>query len=234
MRQKAFFTLTISGIILSIIIGGIIMSCESAPGDKRMDVIQLPEPQYDSSLSIERALQQRRSIRDYLDEPLTLNQVSQLLWAAQGITDAASLRTAPSAGALYPLEMYLVIGQVSNLSKGIYKYRSQKHELIKIVEGDKRFELASAALGQDWVRDGAVVLVFSAVYERTMKKYRQRGIRYVHIEVGHAAQNVYLQAVSLQLGTTFVGAFYDEEVKQVLNMPDNEQPLGIMPVGKIP
>jgi SagB-type dehydrogenase family enzyme len=209
------------------------MSHESALGEEHTEVVKLPEPRYDSQTSVETALQQRRSTRNYVDEPLTLPEVSQLLWAAQGITHPRGFRTAPSAGALYPLEVYLVAGQVSDLSEGIYKYQPRQHELVRVAEGDKRSELASAALGQKWVRNGAAVIVIAAVYERTMRKYGQRGERYAHIEVGHAAQNVYLQAGALQLGTVIVGAFYDDEVKNVLNMPDEEQPLCIMPVGRI-
>lgn len=196
------------------------------------DRIKLPEPEYDSPTSIEQALFNRRSVRDYKDEPLTLTEVSQLLWAAQGITDPRDLRTAPSAGALYPLEVYVVVGNVSNLPSGIYRYKPHEHELEKILEGDKRAELRTAALGQSSVKDGAIVVVFSAVYERTTQKYGERGIRYVHMEVGHAAQNVYLQAVSLKLGTVVVGAFQDDAVKMITNMPDEEHPLYIMPVGR--
>ena len=233
MTKKAIVTFVRFGIVLVIIIGGILMLHKSASGKEQTEIIKLPEPKYDGQTSVESALKQRRSIRDYLDEPLTLAEVSQLLWAAQGITDPHGYRTAPSAGALYPLEVYIVAGQVSDLAKGVYKYRPQQHELVKIVEGDKRHALASAALGQSCVGDGAVVIVIAAVYERTMKKYRQRGIQYTHIEVGHAAQNVCLQAVALHLGTVIVGAFYDDEVQKVLNLPDEEQPLCIMPVGRI-
>jgi len=233
MTKKAIVRFISFGIVLVIIVGGIIMSHKSAPGKEQAEIVKLPEPKYDSQVSIESTLQQRRSIRDYSDEPLTLAEVSQLLWAAQGITGPHGFRTAPSAGALYPLEVYLVSGQVPDLSVGIYKYRPHKHELVKVDGEDKRDELAFAALGQSPVRDGAIVIVIAAVYERTMRKYGQRGIRYVHIEVGHAAQNIYLQAVSLRLGTVFIGAFYDDDVKRVLNMPDEEQPLCIMPVGRI-
>ena len=194
--------------------------------------IKLPEPAHDSPTSIEQALLKRRSVRDYKDEPLTLAEVSQLLWAAQGITDRRGFRAAPSAGALYPLEVYVVVGNVSNLSDGIYRYKPHEHELERIKEGDKRAELCIAALGQSSVKDGAIVVVFSAVYERTTQKYGERGIKYVHMEVGHAAQNVYLQAVSLNLGTVVVGAFQDDAVRMIINMPDEENPLYIMPVGK--
>ena len=205
----------------------------SAPVNGQAEIIKLPEPRYDSQVSLESTLQQRRSVRDYLDEPLTLAEVSQLLWAAQGITNPRGFRTAPSAGALYPLELYLIAGRVTDLAKGIYRYQPHKHELVRIAEGNRQNGLASAALGQSPVKDGAVVIVIAAVYERTMRKYGQRGIRYVHIEVGHAAQNVYLQAAALRLGTVFVGAFHDDEVKKVLKLSDEEQPLCIMPVGRI-
>lgn len=199
---------------------------------KPMDIIKLPEPKYDSKVSIERAMLERRSVRTYKEEPLTLAEVSQLLWAAQGITGSRGFRTTPSAGALYPLELYIVVGSVKDMDDGVYKYKHSGHELVKISSGDKRTELYDAALRQGCIKNGAVVFVLSAVYERTTGKYGKRGIQYVHIEVGHAAQNIYLQAVSLNLGTVFVGAFYDGQVKEVLNMPDREVPLCIMPVGK--
>jgi SagB-type dehydrogenase family enzyme len=202
------------------------------PSSHESKIIKLPEPSYASNTSIEKALFERRSIRDYKDEPLTIQEISQLLWAAQGITDPRGFRTAPSAGALYPLELYVAAGDVINLPDGIYKYKPHGHELVRITEDDKRGELSNAALGQSWIGDGAAVIVFSAVYERTTAKYGERGIRYVHMEVGHAAQNIYLQVVSLNLATVVVGAFYDNEVKKIMNMRDNERPLYIMPVGK--
>ncbi len=196
------------------------------------EIIRLPEPKYDSKTSIEKALLERRSVRDYKDVPLTLAEVGQLLWAAQGITDRRGFRTAPSAGALYPLELYVVAGNVNDLPDGIYKYRPYGHELIRVAHGDKWTELCNAALGQSPVRDAAAVIVFSAVYERTTRKYGQRGIQYVYIEVGHAAQNICLQTVSLNLGTVTIGAFYDDRVKRILNMPKREEPLYIMAVGR--
>ncbi len=196
------------------------------------DIINLPEPKYESKLSIEKALLQRRSVRDYRDQPLDISEVSQLLWAAQGITDQRGLRTTPSAGALYPLEVYLVAGNVSGLSAGIYRYKTNGHALVKVAGGDRRAELCSAALGQACVKNGAAVVVFTTIYERITGKYGNRGIKYAHIEVGCAAQNVYLQAVSLDIGTVFVGAFHDDQVKQLLNLDDNEHPHCIMPLGK--
>lgn len=148
--------------------------------------IALPTPQYDSNVSIEEVLLKRRSIREYTNEPLTLQQVSQLLWAVQGITDPRGYRTVPSAGALYPLEVYVVVGNVENLEEGVYKYKPHEHELVKVLDGDKRAELATAALGQTWVKEGAINIVITAVYERTTVKYGGRDIRYVHMEAGHA------------------------------------------------
>ncbi len=199
----------------------------------KSEIIKLPEPRYDSSTSVEEALFKRRSIRDYKEGSLKLAEISQLLWAAQGITDPRGLRTAPSAGALYPLEIYVIAGNVDGLLYGIYKYKPHKHELERVVKGDKRIELCNAALGQPPVRNAAAVIVISAIYERTTVKYGERGIRYVHMEAGHAAQNVYLQTVSLNLGTLVIGAFNDDGVKKIMKMADREQPLYIMPVSPL-
>jgi SagB-type dehydrogenase family enzyme len=201
-------------------------------GEFISEKIKLPATKYDSKTSVEKALLERRSIRDFTNEPLTLPEISQILWAAQGITASGGFRTAPSAGALYPLELYVAAGNVSNLQSGIYKYIPQSHELLRIVKGDRRTELCKAALGQSAIKDAPAIIVLSAVYERTTGKYGERGIRYVHIEIGHAAQNVYLQAVSLNLGTVVIGAFDDDRVKKVMNMEDKERPLYLMPVGK--
>lgn len=210
------------------------VEAEREPNESINEKIKLPEPKYDSDTSVEQALLERRSVRAYKDEPLTLTEVSQLLWAAQGITDLRKgFRTAPSAGALYPLEVYVVINNAEGVTKGVYKYRPHEHELVRIRNGNVSGELAVAVLGQTWVGEGAIVIVFSAVYERTTQKYGDRGIRYVHMEAGHAAQNVYLQAVSLNLGTVVVGAFKEDELRKILNMSDEEHPLYIMPVGNI-
>ena len=194
--------------------------------------IKLPQPKYTSTVSVEKALLERRSVRSFKNEPLTVEEISQLLWAAQGITNERGYRTAPSAGALYPLEVYIVAGNVSGLADGIYRYVPDGHELMRIQKGDKRAELCNAALMQSFIRECPINIVFSAVYERITGKYGERGIRYAQIEVGHAGQNVYLQAVSLNLGTVAVGAFVDSEVKKVMGMKDGEYPLYIMPVGR--
>jgi len=194
--------------------------------------IKLPEPKYVGAMSVEEALLKRRSVRAFKEGPVMLAELSQLIWAAQGVTDQRGVRTAPSAGALYPLELYVVAGNVTGLPQGLYKYGPGKHELLSLAKGDRRNDLCNAALGQSSIRRAALVIVLSGVYERTTVKYGERGIRYVHMEAGHAAQNVYLQAVPLQLGTVVIGAFHDEEVKRMMMMTDKEKPLYIMPLGR--
>jgi SagB-type dehydrogenase family enzyme len=197
------------------------------------EAIPLPPPLYESKTSVEKAMRERRSVRQFKNVPITLSDLSQLLWAAQGSSGIEGRRTAPSAGALYPLEVFVVAGNVTGLSVGIYSYDPQKHQLVWIAEGDAREKLSSAALRQPSIGKAAAVLVISGVYERTTSKYGERGIRYVHMEAGHAAQNVYLQAVSLSLGTVVIGAFNDEQVRTVLHLPGQAQPLYLMPVGKL-
>ncbi len=194
--------------------------------------IPLPAVQSTGLLSVEEALKKRASVREFRREPLTLDEVGQLLWVAQGVNRPGGYRTAPSAGALYPLEIILVAGRVQDINPGVYRYLPRQHALDPLAEGDVRPALAAAALDQDCVANGATVLVITAIYERTTVKYGQRGIRYVHVEVGHAAQNIYLQATALGLGTVAVGAFQDDRVQELLNLPGNEHPLLIMPVGK--
>jgi SagB-type dehydrogenase family enzyme len=206
-------------------------SPHSPDGENGSNLV-LPTPRYVGQTSVEQALQTRRSVRAYSLEPLTLAEVSQLLWAAQGFTHPDGLRTAPSAGALYPLDIYVLAGNIKGLPAGIYHYQPREHMLTLIDAGDKRQNLFEAALEQSPVKDAAIVFVISAVYERTTGKYGSRGIRYVHMEVGHAAQNIYLQAEALNLGTVFIGAFYEDEVKAVLQMSEEEIPLGLMPVGR--
>lgn len=196
------------------------------------DTRSLPAPRQDSGFSLERSLHERRSVREFGKGALTQDEVSQLLWAAQGITSRDGLRTAPSAGALYPLELYLVVGMVRDLDPGVYKYAPAGHKLTKIIAGDQRHQLAAAAHGQDCVADASAVLVFTAVERRTTRKYGSRGVRYVHIEIGHASQNVFLQATALGLGAVIVGAFEDDAVGELLQLPQGEAPLYLMPLGR--
>ncbi len=198
--------------------------------DKHGQPLKLPEPVTRGDMSVEQAIGKRRSLRQYSGS-LALADVSQLLWAAQGVTHPDGYRASPSAGALYPLEVYLVVGKVAGLSAGIYRYRPDEHDLIQLGTADLRKELASAAHGQSFLKNAAAVLVITGVYERTRKKYGQRARRYVHMEVGHAAENVYLQAEARGLGTIVMGAFDDERVQAVLGLPEDHQPLGLMPVG---
>jgi SagB-type dehydrogenase family enzyme len=195
-------------------------------------IVELPEPALESATSLEHALAARRSVRIFAPAPLSLAEVSQLCWAAQGITDEEGLRTAPSAGALYPLELYVVAGAVLDLAPGVYLYRPDGHRLIDRGAGDARPVLAAAALGQECIAAAPVVLVLAGSLERTAAKYGERAERYVSIEVGHAAQNVCLQAVALGLGTVMVGAFEDARVASALGLPAEEQPLALLPVGR--
>lgn len=195
------------------------------------DTVPLPEPRTRSEVSLEQALSERRSRREYRAAAVSLSEIGQLAWAAQGITHAG-YRSAPSAGALYPLELYVVVGKADGLASGVYRYVPGGHRLKRMRAGDLRTDLAHAALGQDCVRDAAAVLVFAAVERRTTRKYGTRGVRYIHMEVGHAAQNAFLQATALGLGAVVVGAFDDPAVKSLLGLPAEEEPLYLMPFGR--
>ena len=162
-----------------------------------------------------------------------MQEVSQLLGQPGNYGPKKGFRTALRRVRFILLKCNVVVNNVAGLSKGCINTPTGIHELVKVFDKNVLRELAAAALGQSCVRDAALVLVFTAVYERTTGKYGDRGIRYVHMEVGHAAQNVCLQAVSLGLGTVVVGAFRDEEVKKVLSLPKEEHPLCIMPMGRI-
>lgn len=206
-------------------------SVTSASGQRASQRIRLPEPDTEGTVSVEEAVAGRRSVRDFSSRALSLEDVSQLVWAAQGVTGESGKRAAPSAGALYPVELYVVAGRVEGLEPGAYRYRPWRHELERVGTGDLRARLARAALNQRWVEEAPAVLVIAAVYERTSAKYGGRARRYVHMEVGAVAENVYLQAEARGLGTVLVGAFHDDRVADVLGLPDDHRPLGLMPVG---
>jgi SagB-type dehydrogenase family enzyme len=195
------------------------------------ETISLPSPAGSAAEPLQQLLMERRSVRSFSAASLSLPQLGQLLWAAQGITHPEGLRTAPSAGALYPLELYAVVGAVDGLKPGIYHYQPDGHRLKKVVDGDQREKLARASHGQSWIAMAAVVIAFGAIYERTTRKYGERGVRYVHMEVGYAGENLHLQVSALGLGTTVVGAFDDDAVAEVLGLPASTQPLALMPVG---
>ncbi len=194
--------------------------------------ITLPEPHFTSDVSLEEALLDRRSVREYTGEPVTLQELSQLLWAAQGITNEFGHRTAPSAGGTYPLEVYVVAGNVEDLPAGIYHYLPDGHRIELLSEGDQREVLMEVTLDQEWVAEGALNIVITGVYERVTGRYGDRGVQYTYIELGHAAQNICLQAVALGLGTVTIGAFDEAGVGDLLGLPDGETPLYVMPVGK--
>jgi|GEM_PF-191858 SagB-type dehydrogenase family enzyme len=209
---------------------------------KPLSIVKLPAPEQKGSVSVEEALAGRRSVRQYSGTPLTLKETGQVLWAAYGITRPepdvpfmrGGMRTAPSAGALYPLDIYLFAGDVTDLPAGIYYYNSPTHELWLLTEGDQRPKLYEAAM-QPWVKEAPASLVFSAVFERTTKKYGPRGReRYVCMDLGHSGENVYLQCGALGLATVAIGAFSDAEVRFATGMTRQEEPLYIMPVGRMP
>ena len=204
------------------------MADDSRPGQ----VVRLPEPRRTGPLSLEETIQNRRSVRDYRDAPLSLAEVSQLLWAAQGITDLQGHRTTPSGGALYPLEVFLVAGKVRDLAPGVYRYVPKNHELHLVTPGDRRKDLCLAALNQEPVHRAPVVFLLAAVYDRITGKYGARGRRYAHIEAGHVGQNVQLQAVSLGLASAVIGAFEEERVRKALTLTGPEQPLYLLPAGR--
>ncbi|HWC53530.1 MAG TPA: SagB/ThcOx family dehydrogenase [Chitinophagaceae bacterium] len=199
--------------------------------EAQQHVITLPEPVYKSETSVEEAMLKRRSVRDFKDEPLELTQIGQLLWAAQGITYTKLRRTIPSAGALYPLEIYLVSGNVKSLDAGVYSYQPVDHTLTLIKKGDKRNQLSAAALMQEAPKKAPATIVIAVDYHRTTTKYLKKGNRFVNMEVGHSAQNIYLQAVSLKLGVVCMGAFIKSLVKEILQLPKKQEPLYLIPVG---
>ncbi len=200
---------------------------------KALANVKLPNPVYSSHTSIEEALKKRRSIREYKNNPITLQQLAQLLWAAQGITSAKGFRTAPSAGALYPIEIYVLSGNVKGLMPGVYRYLPKKHVLELLAKDDIRSKLATATFNQSGVTNAAADILITAAYARTTAKYGNRGERFAQMEAGQVAENICLQVTSLGLGTVTIGVFNDSKVKALMNFSKDEYPLYIMPVGKI-
>jgi len=234
-RNGLIIATLFASILFTVFYGGVKFVHEEGYGDG-MEVengwIKLPEPRKKGEMSVEEAIEKRRSVRDYLNKPLKLEHLSQILWAAQGITDPIrKFRSAPSAGATYPLELYVVVGNVVGLKPGIYHYSPYNHSLKLIKEGDYRLDLYRACVNQEWVLKAPASIVITAVYERTTARYGERGIRYVHMEAGHVGQNIYLQATALGIGTVAVGAFYDERVEEIVCAKDNERALYVFPLG---
>jgi len=193
-----------------------------------MEKIELPRPEFRGRMSLEEAIARRRSVRSFEDKALEWEQLSQVLWAAQGVTGEVmghGLRAAPSAGALYPIEVFVVD------RGGVYHYLPREHTLEVVSGKDKREELCHASLSQDFIAQAPTSLVIAAVFERVERKYGQRGTRYTYAEAGHVSQNVYLQCEALGLATVTVGAFHDREVQGVLGLEQSHRPIYIMPIG---
>jgi len=216
------------GILLML---GIFLSPE---GSRAGPLISLPTPTKKGKMSVEEALQARRTVRRFANRALTMDQLSQLLWAADGITDPGrGYRSAPSAGALYPLDLYVAIGErmVAELPPGVYHFHPDRHGLELQRKGDVRKELARASLYQSWMAEAPIMVVITGEYARCTRKYGERGVLYTHIEVGHVGQNLFLQAEALGLGAGIVGAFENRTVSRILRLPEAHEPLLIMPFG---
>ena len=189
------------------------------------EIIKLAKPNQSGSMPLEQAIAVRRSRRNFLPKSLTLGQISQLAWAAQGQDESSKYRTTPSAGATYPLELFVITDE------GMFLYLPAKHALEKLTDQDLRSPLASAAWGQEFIQAAPLTLLFAAEFTRTTGHYGKRGVRYVYMEAGHAAQNIHLQAEALGLGSVAVGAFDDVAVSKVLSLPQNLEPLYMVAIG---
>lgn len=204
------------------------------------DWIKLPSPQLEGKMSVEEALAGRRSRRGFKEDSLTMEQVSQILWSAQGITKKVittegilGRRTAPSAGSVYPLDIYLVVGEntVENLKSGVYHYETSRHSLFLILEEDQRKEVSQACLDKNQIDIAPVSLIITAEFSRLTDRFGEHRIHFVYMEAGHVAENVYLQVESLGLGTVSMGGIKAEEISKALNLPNEHVPLYVMPVG---
>lgn len=185
----------------------------------------------ENGLALEQCMRRRRSVRSFRDAALAQHDLGQLLWAAQGVTSSEGKRTVPSAGALYPLELYAICGNVSGLEPGVYRYTAMHHELLLVTPGRQHENLAVAAYGQEWIAGAPAIICIAAAFARTTLKYGDRGHGYVYMEAGHAAENLMLMAVALGLGTTMVGAFSGNQVAHLVRLASDETPLCLIPVG---
>ena len=241
MIRKSFLTLILILILLAVALSVFLFYFPAQPNTENpsrsvLGVVKLPEPDLKGNMSVEEAIQNRRSVREYSNKSLNLKDISQLMWAAQGITDKQNnFRSAPSAGRTYPLEIYLVVGKngVDGLEDGVYRYNNTNHELEKLLSGDKRSELSKAANGQGEVASVPVDIVITGNYQRTINKYGNNNlsIRFVQLEAGHVGQNIFLEATARGLSTVSIGSFNDNTVKTLLNLPGDETTFYIFPVG---
>jgi len=195
--------------------------------------MKLPAPKLEGGMSLAQTLATRRSVREYAPDPLSLEEVSQLLWSAQGMTDSETgFRTAPTAGNTQPLETYLIAGAVDGIEPGVYRYDPKTHSVEQTAAGDKRAELGAACFGQACVSGCNSAILFAAVYERINEKYGELGPKFAAMEAGHAAQNISLQAVALDIGAVAIGVPNSEQLKDLAVMRENEEPLYMMVFGK--
>jgi len=223
MKKRTALLASLGALVLFSLV---MVDCRSAPPQELAEPVDLPEPQKEGTMSVEEAISKRRSVRRFADRELSMEQVSQLAWAAQGITDPQrGFRAAPSAGATYPLELYLV------KSDGTYHYIPAEHRLMRMYSEDVRGPLADASLGQAAVREAALNVVIAAVFERTRARYGSRADVYVYTEAGHVAENLHLQAVALGLGSVPIGAFRKAAVAEALGLPQDHEPIYIISIG---
>lgn len=209
----------LSIIALILIVGGTAFAART---------IDLPQPKLISKVSLEEAIFRRRSQREFKDKDIPIEYLSQILWAAQGITDQSyGFRAAPSAGALYPLSLYIV------KKDGVFRYIPDGHKLLELKNTDIRPSIARASLGQNYITDAPVSIIIAGNFRITQAKYGPRAFRYVCMEIGHVAENIHLQAVALGLGSVPIGAFWDDVVRTNLELPDTQDPLYIIPIGYI-
>jgi SagB-type dehydrogenase family enzyme len=220
----------------------LILFCGCSEGQTEMEkfrgapvnsLMPLPAASSSGTVSLEETIAHRRSVRNFSAEPLSLAEVSQLFWAAQGITSPQNgFRAAPSAGATYPLFLFFVAGNVTDVEPGIYLYHPDEHALEKVLQGDYRTQVCQAALSQKFIEAAPALIVIAGVFSRTTLRYGSRGENYVYMEAGHVGQNIYLQATALGLATVAVGAFKTDQLANALGLFNTETPLYIFPVGK--
>ncbi len=204
-------------------------------------MIELPVPSLDGGVSVEDAINKRRSVREFTAQPLSMADLSQCVWSAQGTTGNDGKKVAPSAGAVYPVTLYVVVGVIENLSAGLYRYEPNRHTLEAIRAGELRAQLRDAALEeQPWIGQAASILVIAADIAKTSSTFQQqppageRGFRYVYMEVGAIAENVYLQGQTIGVGVVFIGGFDDQKVTDVLKLPSPYTPVGLVCLGRTP
>ncbi len=242
MQKRSKSVLVVIVLLLAFLVAYLSSSVFNQPANTQnqsgvvLETINLPAPEINNGISVDQAIKNRRSVRNFSPTPLTLKDVSQLLWVSQGITDSEkNFRAVPSASRVFPMEMYLVTGNgtVQGLESGIYHYNPYNNTLEKTVEGDLRYNLSQAANQQKWVNDAPISLVIIGNYQKMIDKYPDERIstRFVDLEAGHIGENIYLEAESLGLGTVAIGSFDDDQMISLLKLPSNETPIYIFPVG---